>query len=157
MASRKVLASSSTIAHGGLHILSSACTLGLDLTSLCVHHWWFTHPTNFSSLWFLWSKLILLIVCPLRIWLTPFEELFQFFWATVSPFPMCWTLLEGRRPDVAIRFLLLCNAFAPGSLQVKHFLNWVGIAIDRWRKTTAHALWKKWWRLWNIKHFHFLL
>lgn len=35
------------------------------------------------------------------------------------------------------------NSYVSGGPLDEDFLNWIGIAIARWEKTSAHALWNK--------------
>lgn len=78
------------------------------------------------------------------------------FWGISFIFPELWLvvfLLIGH--SLRAETLTEGKSYISGSSLDKCFLNWVGNAIARWRRTSAHALWNKWWQCWNIQRFPF--
>lgn len=87
---------------------------------------------------------------------TPLVYDSHLFWGVSFIFPELWLVLflpSGH--SLRAETLTERNSYVSGSPLDEFFLNWIGIAIARWRRTSAHALWNEWWRLWNIQHFPF--
>lgn len=101
----------------------------IKISMLKVNHCWFYSPLVYDS---------------------------QLFWGISFIFPELWLVLflpSGH--SLRAETLTERNSYVSGSPLDEDFLNWIGIAIARWKKTSAYALWNKWWQRWNIQHFPF--